>query len=180
MTDFENCFLRLIDEVEGREYTNHKDDDGGPTKFGITQSTLSRFYGRPASIDDVKNLTETTASFIYRDMYWEPLQLDRVHCATTAWVLFNQAVNFGPGKIARQTQVILVSMGHTLTVDGIFGPMSVNALNEAPPKDFLAGFIKSRYVSYARSAVQDPGDLKFLVGWMNRTNKLLDELLRMS
>ena len=48
----------LIDDILRREggYVNHPADKGGPTNFGITQDTLSRYIGRQALISDVKNL----------------------------------------------------------------------------------------------------------------------------
>lgn len=175
-TKFESAFQKILD-VEGREYTNIKDDDGGPTKFGITMSTLSDFRHKLCMPDDVKNLTEDEARDVYRVLFWDRLQLDRAPSQMLAYVLFNQAVNFGAVKVAKKVQTILRDLGAHVVIDGVFGPMSVNALISADPKKFLAEFMKKTYVSYAKSVVADPDDLKFLVGWMNRANSLLDLIL---
>ena len=57
----------IIKEIIRREggYVNHPNDRGGPTKYGVTHKTLSRYLKREASIEDVKHMTEETAYEIY-------------------------------------------------------------------------------------------------------------------
>jgi lysozyme family protein len=61
----------IIDALIRREggFVDHKDDKGKATKYGITQATLAEWLGRPASVDDVKALTEHEAREIYREEY---------------------------------------------------------------------------------------------------------------
>src|SRR5881392_650780 len=54
---------------EGGRFTDDPRDSGGPTKWGITQATLSRYLGRPASRSEVEELDERTARAIYRFLY---------------------------------------------------------------------------------------------------------------
>lgn len=59
----------IIDRViarEGEKFTNNPNDSGGPTKYGITQGALTEYLGRPATVDDVRNLTRERAT----DFYW--------------------------------------------------------------------------------------------------------------
>ena len=53
----------MIDDILRREggYVNHPADRGGPTNYGITQKTLSRYIGRAALTSEVKNLSEDVA-----------------------------------------------------------------------------------------------------------------------
>ena len=53
---------QMIDDVIRREggFVDHPHDRGGPTNFGITQATLSRHLGRPASVADVRRLSRAT------------------------------------------------------------------------------------------------------------------------
>jgi len=51
---------------ESSEFTNHPDDSGGPTKYGITQGALSEYLGRPALVADVQTLDLAAAT----EFYW--------------------------------------------------------------------------------------------------------------
>jgi hypothetical protein len=53
-------------------YGFHPADKGGHTKHGVTQSTLSAYLKKPASVEDVKNLTPEVARDLYKNMFWEP------------------------------------------------------------------------------------------------------------
>ncbi len=65
----------IIEDIlrrEGSAYTNHPADLGGPTKYGITQATLSTVRRRPCSAEDMQNLQEAEARQIYREQYVAP------------------------------------------------------------------------------------------------------------
>lgn len=64
----------LLDRLIAREggYVDHPFDKGGPTNFGITQTTLSRWRGRHCTPDEVKTLSEREAREIYRQWYLAP------------------------------------------------------------------------------------------------------------
>ena len=59
-------------------YVNHPNDRGGPTKYGVTQKTLSRYYGYQASIEDVKNLDKSVAYDIYERYYYRVPGIDKI------------------------------------------------------------------------------------------------------
>lgn len=63
---------------EGDRYTNDPNDSGGPTRWGVTLATYSRYLGRQASVLDVMNMPREVASRVYRKMYYEDPQFDRV------------------------------------------------------------------------------------------------------
>ena len=81
---------QMIDDVIRREggYVDHPQDRGGPTNFGITQSTLSRHLGRPASADEVRRLERSLAAQIYRRESYEAPSPER-SAATCAPVSSN-------------------------------------------------------------------------------------------
>jgi lysozyme family protein len=89
----------VIDDLEGgAQYTNRKDDPGGPTKFGVIQRTLDRlritfleFSDLPV---DVKDLTRDQACRIARSVFWDALSCDEFHPAVSLY-LFDCAYNCG-------------------------------------------------------------------------------------
>lgn len=178
MANFGPAFSKLL-LAEGAGFTNYAEDGGGPTKYGITLETLTEYKGRPTSSLDVQNLTVNDAQAIYQELYWDKLQLTLATSDLIAYTLFNQAVNCGAVTVAKRMQGLLNSLGYAVTPDGVFGPMSVNALNEAWAEDsdgLFLRFLKVTYVAYANDVVANPSQLRFLVGWVNRANALLDLL----
>lgn len=78
-------------------FTNDPRDNGGPTNFGITQSTLSLYFGRKASVTDVQLLSKDTAAEIYRKKYWNVIDGDRLAPGVDL-LTFDIAVNNGTGR----------------------------------------------------------------------------------
>lgn len=130
---------KVIDEVlakEGAAYTNRASDAGGPTKYGITQRTLSGFLGRPATPGDVQDLTEARAREIYWQLYVRDpgfvwlLELD----AGIGAEVIDTGVNCGTQRAAEFLQRCLNVFNRQgrdyadIKVDGAVGPATVAAL----------------------------------------------------
>lgn len=58
-------------------YVNHPNDRGGPTKYGVTQKTLSRYYGYQASIEDVKISTNRSHMIFTKETIIGHLELTK-------------------------------------------------------------------------------------------------------
>jgi lysozyme family protein len=88
--------MKFISQWEGG-FVNHPDDPGGATNMGITIGTLSRWLGRKATVEDVKNLTREEANKIYRAYYWEPSGASKAPDYKTALLLMDSGVLHGVG-----------------------------------------------------------------------------------
>ena len=77
-------------------YVNHPNDRGGPTNMGVTQSTLSGYLGRPATIEDVKNLDQATARDVYKKLFFDPIA-KKLDDPKAQMVAFNASIASGPG-----------------------------------------------------------------------------------
>lgn len=165
--------------AEGEVYTNDPHDDGGPTKYGITQVVLQRWYkDQVVTPVDVQNLTRETASNIYLKFYWEANRLNELKNPDMAKLLFDQIVNSGARSIAELTQQVLIKMNFKVTVDGVFGPETIKTLNLVNFRVFGVNFIKQRQIFYIKITKRKPDQLRFLEGWINRTHTLLDQILK--
>lgn len=86
----------LIDEVIAREggFVDHPDDRGGPTRFGITETT-ARAHGYTGPM---RALPRDTAAAIYRALYLYAPGLARIGTIAPrlAAELFDTGVNMGP------------------------------------------------------------------------------------
>lgn len=163
------CVIDGLIEREGRAFTNHPADKGGPTKFGITQATLAKWRGRPVSAQEVEALAETEARVIYRELYICGPQFQRIADAILRNHVVDAGVNHGVGWAARRLQEAA-----GVQADGILGPISLRAINEANgPKTMHLAFCARRYAKYARIVAADPSQLVFVRGWVNRANAMM-------
>ena len=138
-------------------YVDNPNDSGGPTKYGITQRDLPG--------EDIENLTPERATAYYLENYWKTFY-SQIDSQAVADKLFDLGVLFGVGEAIKMAQTVL-----KITADGVFGLISLAALNEAEPISFIRAF-KTVFVSHAIGiANAKPQDREFLAGWIKRVNK---------
>lgn len=148
-------------------YVNHPNDKGGPTNFGITIGTLSKWLGRKATIDDVKNLKKETALSIYKQNYWDVLHLDNLLDQGMATCMFDMGLLCGPGMSAKWAQEIC-----KVKVDLKIGAVTISALNNFNGNLFVKQFT-DKAKSYFDSIVKNnPSQSVFINGWKSRADKL--------
>lgn len=134
MPEYTREFEVALDEVlnvEGR-WSDHEDDSGGKTKFGIIEP-LARQYGYEGEMQD---LSQQKAKEIYYDHFWDWMSLDSVYqvAPRTAKELFEAGVNIGRREVWRWLQRSLNVLNRQetdyddISVDGIPGPETRNAL----------------------------------------------------
>ena len=141
-------------------YVNDPKDPGGETNFGISK--------RSHPDVDVKALTPEKAADIYREKYWEPGGYERIEDQRVATKTFDLAVNMGskPAHILLQRAVRAAS-GRKLTEDGVLGPMTFAAVNDAPADSLLAA-LRSEAAGHYRILVTRNTNLqRFVEGWLN-------------
>lgn len=118
MSNFDQAFANLISNEGG--YSNHPDDPGGETNWGITVS-VARAHGYSGQMRD---MPQETAKDIYRRQYWRawmdglPYQL--------AFQVFDAAVNSGPGQAAKWLQRAV-----GVQDDGVVGPVTLAAIGKS-------------------------------------------------
>jgi len=167
---------QLIEETienEGHVFTNDPSDSGGPTKFGITQRTLSVYLHHPASIEDVKNLTIEQARIIYKSLYYYGPRFDLLPEPLQA-VIYDWGVNSGPGAAVEALQTVLTMAKYECKCDGILGPATVKVAECAyeQMRGYLINAIcEYRVWFYNTLAENRPKDRKYLRGWLLRANR---------
>ncbi len=157
----------LLDGILAREgggqFTNAPTDRGGPTRWGITSKTLGawRNVGRPATIAEVKALTEAEARQIYRAWYVRPFDLVPFDAIKA------QLADFGVTSGTLQPMKALQrALG--LEDDGRYGPKTNSALLAYPWRLTNNALVAQRVQFYLGIVNDDAGQLPNLHGWVNR------------
>ena len=120
MANFDKEFDELILAEGG--YVNDKDDAGGETYLGISRKNNPKWVGWEV-IDDIKKKYGTkgitsrlkkdealtnSAKFLYKQKYWDVLELDDIPSQSIAHELFDTCVNCGKATAIRIAQQVLM------------------------------------------------------------------------
>jgi lysozyme family protein len=173
----------MIDDILRREggYVDHPADRGGPTKFGITQNTLSNYLGHPASASEVEELNENTAREIYQNNYFYGPKIDQLPKLIQPFV-FDCAVNHGARRAIKFVQKVCNQEGYMppLDEDGIMGTKTKTTAQTAATEmgeAFLKALLEERRRFYQAIVENDPSQQVFLAGWMNRVKEFDTEVV---
>lgn len=151
-------------------YNKVKGDRGGATNKGVTLETWRR-YGYDKNGDrriderDVMLITESDAvNLILKPVYWNKWKADEIRCQAIANLLVDWYWNSGVYGIKLPQKVLGV------TIDGNVGPKTLAAINNHPDQRTLFQKLWRERRSYFERLAANPGQRKFLAGWLNRLN----------
>ena len=170
----------LLEELKQREggYVHHKNDRGGPTNWGITLNTYTRWLNRQATIDDIKVLSWDIAKKIYLQNYYYGPNISSLPDEVRAQI-FDIAVNSGPVRAIKMLQHVLNLAGFLCEEDGLVGPQTIRVCEQASERmgPYLTNAIaEAREHFYIRTVAIDPTQQEFLNGWLKRANSFKVEI----
>jgi len=173
----------IIEEVlarEGDKYTNYPEDRGGPTKYGITQATLSQWRRRPVTPDEVAALTKDEARTIYYAEFIVSPGFLRIRDDDLRAICVDAGVNHGPRHAIKWLQAAASDevAGIRLAQDGVLGPKTEAAVNAADPMELFLWVCAHRIRLYGRLVRADIGQAKFIAGWNNRVAEFIEDAAR--
>lgn len=142
-------------------WADHPADPGGATMKGVTLATYSDWLGRPASKDELRNISDAHLQEIYKKRYWDAVCGDDLP-AGVDYVVFDMAVNSGPGRAAKMLQA---SVG--ATPDGAIGPKTLAIVKEQDA-DALIGIFQRKRQHFLEAL---PTFATFGKGWTRRVNE---------
>jgi lysozyme family protein len=168
---FGSCLALTLRQEGG--YVDDPADPGGATNMGITLATYREWSDDPNLGDvQVRDMTQKTASAIYRSLYWNRLRADALPPGVDLSV-FDMGVNAGIWRSAKLLQQALDFTG--AKVDGSIGPETLAAADRFDART-LVNNLANRQTAYYRSL----GNFRiFGTGWLRRANARRDAALAM-
>ena len=160
---FEDCLARILKHEGG--YVNDPLDSGGRTNLGVTQRVWEEFVGHPVTEADMKALTPEKIAPMYKLKYWNPSYCE-VLPKGLDYVVFDFAVNAGTGRSVKTLQQAIGCVA-----DGVIGPKTMAAINDANPKDLITKFSDARADFYQGIVARKPDQARFIKGWLNRVEE---------
>ena len=167
---YENKMASLeiaIKKVLGWEggFANDPHDSGGATFGGVTIGTYTQYCkvkGKPApTVESLKKLDYATIKDLADVLFWKKIRGNEIKNQSIANLCFDCVWGSGTGYIKVIQGVLGVSQ------DGIFGNMTLSALNGYNPQRELFSKLWNRRKIYLEGCKSAPYHLK---GWMRRLN----------
>jgi lysozyme family protein len=160
-------FIDLIIRREGGEKeTNDPDDSGGRTKWGISERAHPELW-----VDGPPTYAQARACYAQKYLLpfagiTDPLLVEQ---------LADWSVTSGVGTVIRVLQQLVGT-----TADGVLGPITLGKVNSPKDATFFGHPIPgtvalnlalrdARIIFYATLAKRRPKDLKYILGWLART-----------
>ena len=160
MADFKKYAPKLL-QLEGG-YTNHPDDQGGPTCKGVTLKIYKAYCGQEKTIKDLQNMSYGTWESIMKDLYWDKCLADEIENQSVAEIVVDWCVNSGMIGLRKVQELVGTKP------DGIAGPKTLKAINEAEQSELFERVLNARKQFYVNIVKRNPRQKVFMNGWMNR------------
>jgi lysozyme family protein len=169
MSTFDKA-VKFTLEKEG-VLSDDANDRGGLTKFGIIVPTLRTYQAKTGQLRgrDVASLTKEEAIGIYRVLYW---RYDGIAHEAIAIKLFDYGVNVGLTQATIFAQRACNTLGRLVTVDGLYGPATMKALNELTVghgyRRVLDAMLYHAAKFYIHLVDVNHTQMDFIGGWLRR------------
>lgn len=169
--NFQACLdFVMSPQEDGQPFHVTLGDSGGETSYGVTRATWSRWIGRPASTDEMKQLTASLVGGLYQAWYWNTIAGDLLPGGVDLQT-FDAGVLGGEQTAAQQLQSCVGAVP-----DGHIGPKTLAAVAASDPIRLINKMTDSQEAHYR--SLSDFG--KFGRGWLARLSRRTAAALAMA
>lgn len=167
MAEFIPAFEAMIADEGGYVLHQVEGDRGGMTYAGIARNMNPSWEGW-AYIDRGEIPPSEMVREWYRLHYWHPICGDKITHQVVADSIFNFAINTStPGRPTVAVKLAQLVVG--ATPDGAFGPVTIGKINAFDAEKFVLAYALAKIARYRDIVTRDRTQIKFLLGWINRT-----------
>lgn len=148
-------------------FVNDPNDSGGATNKGVTLATFRKYKGASVTVDDLKAITDEDWDAIFKTMYWDNCKADEINSQAVANLIVDWYWMSGTNAIKYVQRLIGADE------DGIVGKQTLSRLN-AKGDGLVLDIYNCRKDFYHRIVASRPSQKRFLRGWINRLNALME------
>ena len=169
---FKTCLKFVLVSEAGKD--DDPDDAGGRTHTGITQAQYDhwrKLHNKPKK--DVWESTEDERAAVYHELYWQPMQCEKMPLAI-AYMVFDCSVLHGVNFAPKAAQYAI-----GVRQDGVIGPVTLAAAKAQNPLRVLDRMREKRW----ERMQSRPSFPKFKAGWKKRLDDVernVKSLVRLS
>jgi lysozyme family protein len=167
INNFEFSLAQVLKSEGG--YVNNPKDPGGETMMGVTKAAWSTWLKRTILPGEMAQLTHADIIPFYKALYWDKAYCNQLPTGVD-YMAFDAAVNMGVGQSIRLLQK---SLG--CVPDGVIGPNTMKAINDADTKTLIDKFSAQKEMFYRSLATF----VTFGKGWMRRVAEVKQTALSM-
>jgi lysozyme family protein len=133
-------FAEALQKVLAHEggFSDHPLDPGGMTNLGVTRRVWEEWTGHPVTVRQMTELTPVKVAPMYRRKYWDKVRGDELPAGIDL-VVFDAAVNSGPGRAAKWLQACV-----GVNVDGDIGPKTLAAVSAVDATQLIDDYGRRR------------------------------------
>jgi lysozyme family protein len=161
--------------IEGG-FSNHPNDRGGATKYGITLALYQRLINKTATVAQVQALSANEARQIYKQHFFYANKIETL--PEGIWdIMFDMTVNHGPKNAFSILQMTIRRLGIKVSLDGSNGPETAKAATTLAEQNVAAlrmSIMAERVGFYSAIIQRKPDQKVFAAGWLNRSVHFLD------
>lgn len=170
MASLTPSFFQTILKIEGG-YQKMPSDNGNycngqlvGTKYGMSAGAVGTWLGRCLSEQEMRNLTKSDAQAFYA-WYFDRYNLFQIQSQQFFELLANNTMG-NPASAAKVAQREINKLGYNVSVDGVFGPQTIGALNDAWIKHgaTLYNAIRNAWIDFYISLNRP----EWIEGWLKR------------
>jgi lysozyme family protein len=119
-------------------FSDHPLDPGGMTNLGVTRRVWEEWTGHPVTVRQMTDLTPVKVAPMYQRKYWDKVRGDELPAGIDL-VVFDAAVNSGPGRAAKWLQACV-----GVDVDGDIGPKTLAAVSAVDATQLIDDYGRRR------------------------------------
>lgn len=141
-------------------------DNGGFAIAGVN----SRAW--PENYTEINSASQADRPKLVYDFYeanfWDPIKIGGLTLQVLANRVFDEGVNANPEVSIKLLQESVNLLKGNLTIDGLLGPLTLEAANDTDPDSIIAAFRTQRLDYYKKIIVAYPQFEKYFDGWERR------------